>query len=67
MQTFLLAASGSSGYGFWVFLAGVLLGLLAVAAWAAKHLRNRGYFERAADPATLFPAVPDADEVRRAA
>ena len=67
MLNFLLATSGSSGHSFWILLAGILLGAVALAVWAVTYLRRRGYFERAADPAELFPVVTETDKVRRAA
>lgn len=67
MLTVLLGTTGTAGYGFWVFLAVVLLGVGAVATWAWTRLRASGYFEPPADVTKLYPAVPQREGARRAA
>jgi hypothetical protein len=67
MLTVLMGATGTAGYGFWVFLVVVLVGVAAVATWAWTRLRASGYFEPPADVTKLYPAVPERQRARRAA
>jgi hypothetical protein len=64
--TVMFGASGASGYGFWVFLVGTLLGFAAVVAWAVIRLRSSGHLQgRAATAAPV--AAADEGELPRAA
>lgn len=63
MLTAMLAAGGSSGYGLWVFLAGVLVGVAALAVWAVMRFRA-SYVQPPADVSELFTVAPEQDRER---
>jgi hypothetical protein len=64
--TVILGASGTSGYGFWVFAAAVLAVAVAL-VWAGLRLRAQGYFERSRPTIEVFPELYAEEDVTRAA